>query len=160
MRRILRAAGSIAVILAASQAVSATYSIVEQDTHSITLIDIDTLTEPSPTIRKFHEIIIQAWPELWQDSYDQIGETDDTVDCWNHKIMKGPDTLKLITGEEIGVGVDTAPEWRELSDGYGAFEDMVCHHISRVAVPPFKTLKAVEKYYFDWLNRTVPTITK
>jgi len=146
--------------LLATSARCETYSIVEQDTHSVSMIDIDTIKNLPSNRKYFRMITISAWPELWQDSYGQISEHDVEIDCWKKNIKLGLPTSKNIEGEIVGIATYPAAEWVPVSDGYNSYEAFVCRQESKIALAPFKSLDVVKKYYFQWLMRNVPVISK
>jgi hypothetical protein len=160
MGRLIGCFGAALLLVWTSQAAAQTYAVVEQDTHSITVIAVETVSSPEPTTRRFKMVSISAWPELWQDSYKQIGEYMVELDCWNHTIEFGGGSSidRDIEGKEIGQTVGNAVTW-PISDGYEAYEHFLCDNRTTVSVPPFRSLEEVKKYYFNWLNRNVKRVT-
>lgn len=146
--------------LAAPATHAQTYAVIEQDTHRITLALVDSISSPTPTTRKFSTVSISAWPELWQNSYGQIFESDGEMDCWNHRItfLGGPSTIRDIQGNDIASSIGEDVTW-PVSDGYEAYERFLCNNTASVGTTPFRNLDEVKHYYFDWLNRNVPTIS-
>lgn len=151
---------ALASLTASTAATAQTYAVLEQDTHRITLVVVESISNPTPTTRKFSTVSISAWPELWQNSYGQIFESNGEMDCWNHRLtfLSGPNTIRDIQGNDIASSFGEDVTW-PISDGYEAYEQFFCKNQSSVPTTPFRNLDEVKHYYFDWLNRNVPTIS-
>jgi len=160
MKRSISTLAALACLVMSSAANAQTYAIIEQDTHRITLAVVESISSPTPTTRRFSTVSISAWPELWQNSYGQIFETNGEIDCWNHRLTfrGGPSTIRDIQGNDIASSMGEDVTW-PVSDGYEAFERFLCDNETSVRTTPFRNLDEVKHYYFDWLNRSVPTIS-
>lgn len=153
-------AAALAITMAMPPVATAqTYAVLEQDTHGMTLVEVESVSSPTPTTRQFTIVGVNAWPELWQDSYAQMSRGLGEIDCWNHILRwpAGTSSRMNIQGDEISVSVGDGVEY-PISTGYEAYEKYFCDQEVTVSVAPFRSLEDAKRYYFSWLNRNVPRV--
>ena len=149
-----------ACCLAASVASAQSYRIIEQDTHLITLVVVESITSSNISTRNFSTVSIYAWPDISKDIYGQIVESKGEINCVNHEIkpLTEDSVIRDIRGNHIATAISQDITWR-ISDGYEAYGQFFCNNEPVVSVAPFKNMDEVKRYYFDWLDRNVPRIS-